>query len=98
MDKMNIHVSSLTIKYYGLKKNGYNHNVFHGDFDVSVNKSIFCNGINILYCTYLKPAWKCDPDNIDNVEKKDGVNILFICEDIKEKVKIFFTWGRKNVF
>ncbi len=28
MDKMAIHVSSLTIKYYVLKKNGYNYNFF----------------------------------------------------------------------
>ncbi len=70
----------------------------HGDFDVSVNKSMFWNCINILYCTFLKPAWKYSPYDIDNVVKKDGVNILFICEDVKEKVKIFFTWGRKNVF
>ncbi len=40
----------------------------------------------------------CGPYDIDNVDKKVGVNILFICEDIKEKVKIFFTGGRKNVF
>ncbi len=32
------------------------------------------------------------------LKKKVGVNVLFICEDIKEKVKIFFTVGRKNVF
>ncbi len=98
MDKVTIHVSSLTIEYYVLKKNGYNHNFFHSSFDVSMNKSIFCNCINILYWTFLKPAWKCDPYGIDNVEKKGGVNILFICEDIKEKVKIIFTGGRKNVF
>ncbi len=28
MEKMTIHVSSLTIEYYVLKKNGYNHNFF----------------------------------------------------------------------
>ncbi len=54
MDKMTIYVSRLTIEYYVLKKNGYNHNFFHRDFDVSENKSIFCNCINILYCTFLK--------------------------------------------
>ncbi len=70
----------------------------HGDFDVSVNKSISCNCINILYCKFLKPAWKCGPYDIDNVETNVGVNILFICEDIKEKVKIFHTRHRKNVF
>ncbi len=32
------------------------------------------------------------------VEKKVGVNILFICEDVKENVKIFLTGGRENVF
>ncbi len=72
--------------------------IFISDFDVSVNKSIFCNCINILYSTFLKPAWKCGPYDINNVEKQVGVNILFICEDIKEKVKIFFTGSRKNVF
>ncbi len=41
MDKMTIHLSSLTIEYYVLKKNGYNHNVVHSDFDVSMNKSIY---------------------------------------------------------
>ncbi len=89
MDKMTIHLSSLTIGYYVLQKNGYNHNFVHSDFDVNVNKSIFCNCINILYCTFLKPAWKCGPYDIDNFEKK---NILFICEDIKEKVKILLYW------
>ncbi len=56
MDKITIHVSSLTIEYYVLKKNRYNHNFFHSDFDVSMNKSISCNSITILYCTFLKPA------------------------------------------
>ncbi len=56
MDKVTIHVSSLTIEYYVLKKNGYNHNFCHGYFDVSMNKSIFCNCINKLYFTFLKPA------------------------------------------
>ncbi len=56
MDKMTIPVSSLTIEYYVLKQNIYNHNFFHWDFDVSVNKPIFCNCINILYCTFLKLA------------------------------------------
>ncbi len=87
MEKMTIHVWSLTIEYYVLKKNGYNYNIFHSDFDFSVNKSIFCNCINKLYCTFSKPAWMCCPYDIDRVEKKVGVNILFICEDIKEKVK-----------
>ncbi len=98
MEKMSIHVSSLTIEYYFLKKKGYNHYFFHNDFNVSVKKSIFCYCIKILYCTFLKPAWKCTPYDIDNVENKVGVNILFICEDIKEKEKIFFTGGIKNVF
>ncbi len=86
MDKRTIHVSSITIEYYVLKKNRYNLNLFHSDFDVSMNKPIFCNCINILYCTFLKPACMCGPYDIDNVEKIVGVNILFICEDIKEKV------------
>ncbi len=97
MDKMTIHVSSLTIEYYVLKKKGYNHNFFHSNFNDSMNKSIFCNCINMLYCTFFKPAWKCGPYDLDNVGKNVGVNILFICEDIKENVKIFFTGGRKNV-
>ncbi len=79
---MTIHVSSLTIEYYVLKKNRYNHNFFHIDFDVSVNKAIFCSCINILNSTFLKPASKCGSYDIDNIEKKVGVNILFICEDI----------------
>ncbi len=56
MDKVTIHVSSLTIEYFVLKKNRYHHNFCHNDFDVSMNKSIFCNCINILYCTFLKLA------------------------------------------
>ncbi len=83
MHKMTIHVPSLTIEYYVLKKNGYKHNSFHIDFDVSVNKSIFCNCINILYCTFL---------DIDNIEKKVGLTILFICEDVKEKSKNLPYW------
>ncbi len=98
MDKMSILVSRLTIEYYVLKKNRYNHNYFHSDFDVSMNKSISCNCINILYCTSIKPAWKCGTYDIDNVENKVGVNILFICKDIKEKVKIFLTGGKKMYF
>ncbi len=49
IDKMTIHVSSLTIEYYIFKKNGYNHNCFHSDFDVSVNKSI--SAIASIYYT-----------------------------------------------
>ncbi len=30
MEKMTIYLSSLTIEYYVLKKNGYNHNFFQG--------------------------------------------------------------------
>ncbi len=78
-------MSSITIEYYVLKKNGYNHNCFHWDFNVSEYKSILCNCINILYCIFLKQAYKCDPYDINSIEKKVGVNILFICEDIKEK-------------
>ncbi len=55
MDNMTILVSSLTIEYHVLKKNGYNYNFFHQDFDVSENKSILGNCIDILYCTFLKP-------------------------------------------
>ncbi len=76
MDKMTINVSSLTSEYYVLKKNGYNHNFFHSDFDVSMNKSIFCNCINILYCTCLKPAWKCGPCDIDSGWKKSWCKYL----------------------
>ncbi len=54
--------------------------------------------VSIYHCTFLKQALKRGPYDIDNIERKVGVNILFICEDIKEKVKIFFTRGRKNVF
>ncbi len=79
MDKMTIHVSSLTIECYVLKKNRYNHNICHSNFDVSVNKSTFCNCINILYCTFLKPAWKCGPYDIDNVKKKlVWISYLFV--------------------
>ncbi len=92
MDKMTINVSSLTMQYYVLKKKGCNHNFVHSNFNVGLNKSIFCNCINILYCTFLNPAWKCGPYDIDNVGKNVGVNILFICEDIKEKVKNFLYW------
>ncbi len=70
-----MHVSSLTIEYYVLKKNRYNHNFFQCDFDVSVNKSIFCNCINILYCTFLKLAWKYGPYDIGSIEKK----MMWIC-------------------
>ncbi len=31
------------------------------------------------------------------LQRKIGVNILFICEDIKEKIEIFFTGGRKGI-
>ncbi len=58
----------------------------------------FCNLINMLYCTFLKPVLKCGPYYVDSFVKKVDVNISFICEDIKEKVTIFFVGGRKNVF
>ncbi len=66
MDKMTIHVSNLNIDYYVLEKNVYNHNFVHSDFDVKVNKSIDCNCITILYCTYLKPVLICVPCYIDS--------------------------------
>ncbi len=40
----------------------------------------------------------CGSYYVDSFEIKVDVNIAFICEDIKEKVKIFFVGGRKNVF
>ncbi len=69
-DKMTKNVQSLTIQHYVLKKNGYNHHFFHRDFDVIMNKLIFVNGINILYCTLIKPVLKYGPDHIDSFETK----------------------------
>ncbi len=70
MDKMTINVSSLTIHYYVLKKYGYNRNLFHRDFDVRDNKTIFCICINIVYCTFLKLVLQCGPYYVDSFEKK----------------------------
>ncbi len=70
MDMMTKNVSSLTLQHYVLIKNRYNHHFFHRDFDVIENKLIFCNGgINILYCTLIKPVLKYDPYHVDRFEK-----------------------------
>ncbi len=46
------------------KKCGYNHHVF------SENKHIFCNGINISYCTLIKPDLKYGPYHVNRFVKK----------------------------
>ncbi len=52
----------------------------------------------ILSIYYTAPVSMCGSYYVDSFEIKVDVNIAFICEDIKEKVKIFFVGGRKNVF
>ncbi len=91
------HVPNLTLQHYVLKYNWYNHQCFHRDFNVSKNKPIFCNSINILCFTLLKPILKYDPYHVDRFEKVDTI-ISFICKDIKEKLNIFCVGDRKNVF
>ncbi len=99
MDKMTIDVSSLTIEYYVWKRTDIITIFFIAIWMLAWTNPFSADIIfNILYCTFLKPAWKCGPYDIDNIEKQVGVKILFICEDIKENVKIFFSGGRKNVF
>ncbi len=94
MYKITINVSNLT-NHYVLKKNGYNRNLFHRDFDVSDNKPVFCNCVNIVYCNILQLVLQCGPYYVDSFEKGD-VNISFICEDIKEKVKNLLCWRQKQ--
>ncbi len=43
--------------------------LFHKDFDVIENKLIFCNGINILHCTLIKPVVKYGLYRVDSFEK-----------------------------
>ncbi len=71
MEKMTKNVPSLTLQHYILKKNGYQHYFFHKDFDVIKNKLIFCNGINILYCTLIKPALKYGLYYVHSFGKED---------------------------
>ncbi len=61
MEKMTKDVPCLTLRYYVLKNHRYNRHFFHRYFDVIENKLIFCNGINILYCTLIKPVLKYVP-------------------------------------
>ncbi len=53
MEKMTKNVPSLTLEHYVLKENGYSRHFVHRDFDVIMNKVMFCNSINILYCTLI---------------------------------------------
>ncbi len=71
---------------------------FHRDFDVIENKLIFCNGINILYCTLIKLVVKYGPYHVDSFEKKLMPITNFISEDIQKKLKIFCDGDRKHVF
>ncbi len=56
MEMMTKNVQSLTLQHYVLKR----------DFNVIKNKLIFFNGINILYCTLIKPVLKCGPHHVDS--------------------------------
>ncbi len=76
MDKITINVSNLTIHYYILKKNKCNRNFFHRDFNVSNNKHIFCNFINIIYSTFLKSVLLCVAYYVDIFEKKNWCEYL----------------------
>ncbi len=69
MAKTSKNVPILTLQHYVLKKNGYNRHCFHREFNVIENKLIFCNSINILYCTLIKAVLKYDPYHVDSFEK-----------------------------
>ncbi len=75
MEKMTKHLPSLTLQHYILKKNGYNQHFFHRDFNVVEIKLIFCNGMNILYCTLIKPMLKYGHYHVDKFERKVVTNI-----------------------
>ncbi len=75
MEKMTKNLPSLILEHYVLKKDGYNHYFSHRDFDVIKNKFILGNGVNILFCTLLKPVLKYCPYYVDSFEKKVGANI-----------------------
>ncbi len=61
---------SLTFQHYVLNKNRYNPHFFFTDIDVIKNKLIFCNSINVLYCTLIKPDLTYGPHHVDIFEKK----------------------------
>ncbi len=71
-------VPSLTLQHYILKKNGYNHHFNYRDFDVIENKPIFCNDINILYCTLIKLVLKYGPYHVDSFGKNWKSSMLEI--------------------
>ncbi len=75
IEKMTNNVPSLTLQHYVLKKNRYNSHFFHIDINVIENNLIFCNGINILYCTLIKPVLNYGPYHVDSFEKIVETNI-----------------------
>ncbi len=66
MAKMTRNVPSIILQHYVLKKNGYIRHIFHIYFDVTENKLISCNDINILNCTLIKPVLKSVPYHEDD--------------------------------
>ncbi len=75
MEKMTKNVQSLTLQHYVLKKNEYERHFFHRDFDVIENKLIFCNALNILYCTLIKSVLKYGTYHVHSFEKNVDANI-----------------------
>ncbi len=73
MEKMTKNVPRLTFQHYVLKKNGYNHHLFHRDFDV--NKLIFCKWYPHIVLHFNKPVLKYNIYHLDSFEKKVDANI-----------------------
>ncbi len=65
---MSTNMPSITLQHYVLKKNGYNQHFFQR-FQCYREETHFCNAINILYCTLIKPVLKYGPYHVDSFEK-----------------------------
>ncbi len=93
MENIAKNVPSLTLQHYVLKKNGYNRHFFHRDFNVIKKKLIFCYGINILYCTLIKPVRKYSPYHVDRFEEKKLTQISNLSVKISRKTENILFWS-----
>ncbi len=97
MEKLTKNMTRLTLQHYVFKKNVYNHHFVHRYFDVTQNKLIYCNSINIV-STLIGPVLKYGPYHINSFEKKLTPISNLLVKISRNKLKIFYVGDRKNVF